>query len=88
VNRRIIVHSSLEGVSEILEGSDVTLSGELVGYDNTDYTVQWYYRLNGQGDYIPIEGATDLVYVYQITQENKANTYHLGVTVTEFADGQ
>ena len=82
--RKILVHSSAEGLKKIYAGMEVILTGELVGFEGLKYTLQWYYRENGQGDYIPIEGATGLTYTYIVTKENYRDTFYLGADVIEF----
>ena len=75
---------SPEGLKKIYAGMEVILTGELVGFEGLKYTLQWYYRENGQGDYIPIEGATGLTYTYIVTKENYRDTFYLGADVIEF----
>ena len=82
--RKVIVHSSLEGVEVVHEGDEVTLTGELIGYEGVDYRLQWYYRKDGTGDYIMIDGADQLTLSFRITKENFYNTYSLGVIVIDF----
>jgi hypothetical protein len=72
-------------VETVYAGMDVVLTGELIGFEGVEYSLQWYYKVNGEGDLIPIEGANDLTYTYQITRDNYRNTYHLGANITEFA---
>ena len=82
--RKVIVHSSLDGVENVYEGTKVTLTGELIGYDGLDYRLQWYFRKDGIGDYILIEGADQLTFTYRIDQENYRNSYYLGVFLMDF----
>ena len=84
VERKVIVHSSLDGVENVYEGTKVTLTGELIGYEGLDYRLQWYFRKDGIGDYILIEGADQLTFTYRIDQENYHNSYHLGVFLMDF----
>ena len=84
VERKILVHSSLEGVTEVAAGTEVVLTGELIGFEGVDYTLQWYCRVNGTGDFVPIEGAHDLTYVYEVNKDTYLNSYYLGASITEF----
>ena len=82
--RKVIVHSTLDGVDNVYEGTKVTLTGELIGYEGLDYRLQWYFRKDGIGDYILIEGADQLTFTYRIDQENYHNSYYLGVFLMDF----
>ena len=84
VERKVIVHSTLDGVEDVYEGTKVTLTGELIGYEGLDYRLQWYFRKDGIGDYILIEGADQLTFTYRIDQDNYRNSYHLGVFLMDF----
>ncbi len=68
--KEIIVHSSLEGMDLIPIDETVTLTAELIGFDDiADYTCQWQYSTDGV-NYVDIEGANDLTYQYQVNMEN------------------
>ena len=66
-------------------GSEVVLTGELIDYEGVNYSLQWYFRKNGQGDYIMIDGETGLTFTYRVTEATYSNSYHLGVIVMDFA---
>ena len=80
IERYIIVHSSVEGQKRIYTNSYVKLTAEPVGYDGTEYTVQWYYSPDGGDTQIPIPGANSLKYVYQINNENLHYIWSVKVT--------
>ena len=86
--RQIIIHSTLEGVEAVDEGTEVALTSELIGFEGLNYTLQWYYRPDDRGDYIPIPGATGSTYTYPATEETLRCTYYLGVAIMESSGGR
>ena len=69
-NRYVIVHSSIDGQKRVYRNTYVKMTAEPVGYEGTDYRVQWYYSPDGGATQIPIPGADKLTYVYQVNDEN------------------
>ena len=81
--RTIKVVSSLAGQEEVYEGTRVTLTATLTGFENDDYTMQWQYTPDGGQTVVDIEGANDSVYAYDITLENADYMWRLCVTLQD-----
>ena len=82
VERKVITHSSLEGLTEIYEQSYVVLTAELIGFEDTAYTVQWQFSPDGGETVIDIPGANELTYIYQINEANFQYIWSVKVVLT------
>ena len=79
-NRYVVIHSSIEGRKRVYVDTYVKLTAELFGYDENEYTVQWYYSPDQGVTKIPIPGENSLKYVYQINNENLHYIWSVEVT--------
>lgn len=80
--RSVNVTSTLWGMSSIPIGTEITLTAELINFQEDDIcTFQWQYQPD-EADYIDIDGANELTYTYQIDEENFYYTWRLTVLVT------
>ncbi len=77
--RTVRVISSLDGVSEVYSGTEVTLTAIPEGFDGIEYTVQWSY-VTPDGETHIISGANELTYTFRITSENAHYVYHVKLT--------
>ena len=79
--RELIIHSSLEGMDFVFEGTTVTYEAELVNFLAEDqYKIQWKYSEDGE-EFIDIEDANDLIYEYQIDMENASYTWRISIVL-------
>ena len=78
--RHIEIHCSIEGKKQVYTNSYVKLTAELFGYEDVEYTVQWYYSPDQGATQIPIPGANSLKYIYQINDENLNYIWSVEVT--------
>lgn len=77
--RRVNVLSDLSGSIE--EGDPVTLTGELIGFDDLDVAVQWQYN-DGSG-WHDVDNGSDMQYTFTATHETVTYAWRLAVTVNE-----
>lgn len=82
IPRSVRVRSSLEGMSSVEIGTEVTLSAELIGFDNTVIDLQWQYTEDGEV-WCDLENEKDITYKYLIDEENYLNQYRVLVNVIE-----
>ena len=80
--RTITVTSNLEGVEEVYEGTIVTLTATLTGFEDVEYVMQWQYTPDGGQSIVDIEGANSSEYSFPITVENSVYLWRLNVTIT------
>ena len=81
--RSVVVTSTLWGMLSIPFGTEITMTAELVNFQEDDIcTFQWQYRPEGSDTFIDIEGANELTYVYYIDKVNFYYTWRLTVLVT------
>ena len=82
--RSVVVTSTLWGMLSIPFGTEITMTAELVNFQEDDIcTYQWQYQPKGSDTFIDIEDANDLTYVYFINEENFYYTWRLTVLVTK-----
>ena len=85
-DRDIKVTAAWEG-EELYFGDLVTLTAELIGYENAVYIVQWQTSEDGV-NWTDVEGATELIYEFAVTEENCQNYWRLIVNVTGVLVGE
>ncbi len=81
--RQAIIHSSLEGKEFIYVGDEVTLTAELIGFDDVQVTLQWMYSDDGGKTFKPIEGANEQTYTYRVDKKNFYYIWQLVVSPTD-----
>ena len=67
-NMSIRVTSDLPSNQAIFEGTEVTLTAKLSGFEGKDYRLQWQYSTDHQ-NWIDQNGANELVYTYILNEE-------------------
>lgn len=85
VIRTISITSSIQGQTEVEDGTAVTLTAKLTGFENDVYTLQWKCSKDGGASVENIPGANGLQYTVTVTAENAAYLYALCVTVQDAA---
>jgi hypothetical protein len=80
-NLGVILHSNLEGLTEVEAGTEVVLTAEPVGFTGLKYTIEWEYE-KPDGTFVKIEGADSLIYKFRIDSENAQYVYHVILTPT------
>lgn len=62
-------------------GDIITLTGELIGFDDTEPSLQWQYD---DGDFwVDVEGASGLTHAFIATEETINYSWRLSVVVDE-----
>lgn len=82
VERSVKVVSSLEGVETVEEGTSITLTAELTGFDDVEYEIQWQQSTDGV-DWEDVDGANDIEYTFDITEETDGYLWRVGVFLSE-----
>lgn len=82
VERSVKVVSSLEGVETVEEGTSITLTAELTGFDDVEYEIQWQRSTDGT-DWEDVDGANDIEYTFDITEETDGYLWRVGVFTSE-----
>ncbi len=78
----VSIHSELAGMPIVVSGTPITMTANLTGFEEEEYTVQWYYSTDGI-ERIEIPGATDLQYTYNINRENVKYYWYIVVTTPD-----
>lgn len=81
--RTISITSSIQGQTQVEEGTVVTLTAKLTGFENDTYSLQWKCSTDGGASVQDIPGANGLSYSVAVTTENATYLYGLCVTVEE-----
>ena len=69
--RSVKLVSTLDGLTEIYEGTEIVMTVEISGFSEEDIaSVTWQYRPADEEDFYDIEGADGLTYTYPISAEN------------------
>ena len=79
--RTITVASSLAGEEAVYEGTAVTLTATLTGFENDEYTMQWQYTPDGGETVVDIEGANDAEYTFVLDATNIHYLWRMTVTL-------
>lgn len=82
VERSVKVVSSLKGVETVEEGTSVTLTAKLTGFDDVDYEIQWQRSEDGT-DWEDVDGANDTEYTFDITEETEGYLWRVSVSTSE-----
>lgn len=81
--RSICIYTSLNGVKQVREGTVVSLTAVLTGFENDAYTIQWQYSPDGGSTAVDIDGANKLTYAYRLTADNFGYMYRVVVHIAE-----
>jgi hypothetical protein len=83
-NRTIDIYIEFNG--DALELGDlVTLRGELHGYDNCTYSLQWQESLDDV-NFTDVEGETNLTYTFPLTEEKCVTFWRLAVRISDVTE--
>lgn len=82
VERSVKVVSSLKGVETVEEGTSVTLTAKLTGFDDVEYEIQWQRSEDGK-DWEDVDGANDTEYTFDITEETEGYLWRVSVSTSE-----
>ena len=80
VVRSITVTSSIAGLTEVREGTVVTLTASLVGFEGDNVALQWQYTPDGGATILDAEGASGAEISYSINPDNAGYLWRLKVT--------
>lgn len=82
--RKVTLTSTLEGLTEIEEGTEVTMTAEFSGFPEDEIVdIAWQYRPadDPEGEFRDIEGARGFTYTYQINAENVHHEWRIVLTL-------
>ena len=82
--RTVKLTSTLDGLTEIEEGTEVTITAEYSGFPEDEIVnISWQYRGEDDpdGDFHDIEGVTGFTYSYTINGENAHNEWRIALTL-------
>ena len=71
--RKVTLKSTLDGMTEIEEGTEVTLTAKYKGFQGDEITeIHWQYRPEDdpEGEFRDIDGTDGFTYTYQVNNEN------------------
>lgn len=83
--RAIRIDTNLGGMKQVKEGTVVSLTATLTGFEDDVYTLQWEYSPDGGNTAIAIAGANKRTYAYRLTAENFGYMYRLVVHIEDAA---
>ena len=83
--RSVSIYNELSGMSIVVVGTPITMTAQLTGFEDIDYTVQWYYSTDGVNR-IEISGANSLSYTYNINYTNVNYYWYVVVTTLDSAE--
>lgn len=82
VEKSVKVTSSLGGATVVEEGTPLTLTAHLTGYDDVEYELQWQQSEDGS-NWDDIEGENDLDYTVILTEDNAGYLWRVSVSDSE-----
>lgn len=82
IPRSVRVRSSLEGMTSVEIGTQVTLTAELVGFENVAVNLQWQSSEDGEA-WKNLENENGFTYEYLIDENNYMNQYRVMVDVID-----
>lgn len=82
IKRSVKVVSSLEGVEAVEEGTSITLTAKLTGFDDVEYEIQWQRSVDGT-NWEDVDGANGIEYTFDITEETDGYLWRVGVSTSE-----
>lgn len=87
VFRTVTVHNEMTGKRFVAAGSSNTLTAVLTGFEDTAYTVQWFYSVDGNAR-VEIPGATELTYTFTVNATNIDYYWYVCVIIPDTADAE
>ena len=80
--RTVRLVSTLDGLTEIEEGTEVTITAEFSGFMEDEIAdITWQYRSGEEEDFRTVDDAAGLVYTYAVTEENIHNEWRIVLTL-------
>ena len=80
--RKVKLSSTLEGLTEIDEGSWVVINAEISGFTADEIAeITWQYRAAEDEEFCDIEDAHDFMYIYPISSENVHYEWRIVLTI-------
>lgn len=79
--RTITVSSSVDGMREVYEGTEVVLTAEITGFEGEEVTYQWQITPDGGTTISDIEGATGASYAFVVDDSNAHCMWRVVVTI-------
>ena len=80
--RTVRLVSTLDGLTEIEEGTEVTITAEFSGFMEDEIAdITWQYRSVEEEDFRTVDDAAGLVYTYAVTEENIHNEWRIVLTL-------
>ena len=74
--------STLEGLTEIDEGSWVVINAEISGFTADEIAeITWQYRAAEDEEFCDIEDAHDFMYIYPVSSENVHYEWRIVLTI-------
>jgi len=80
--RKVKLTSSLEGLTEIAEGSWVVMNAEISGFTEDEIAdITWQYRASEDEEFSEIEGAKEFTYIYPVSVDNIHYEWRVVLTI-------
>ena len=82
--RKVRLVSTLDGMTQIEEGAEVTITAEFSGFMEDEIAdITWQYRTENDAEdaFRNIDGVNGLVYTYSVTDENVHNEWRIVLTL-------
>ena len=83
--RKVTLTSTLDGLTEIAEGTEITITAEFSGFTEDEIeTITWQYRTpGGRKSFRTIKNANDITYTYAVSAENIHNEWRIILTLKD-----
>lgn len=82
--RKVRLVSTLDGMTQIEEGTEITITAEFSGFMEDEIAdITWQYRTENDAEdaFRNIDGVNGLVYTYSVTDENVHNEWRIVLTL-------
>ena len=74
--RAIMLTSDWPAGEPAYAGTIITMTAELIGFENVDYTLQWQYSTDNK-EWTDIPGANDISYTFELNETTCMNTWRV-----------
>lgn len=82
VEKRVKITSSLDSTGTVEEGTQLTLTAHLTGFDDVEYEIQWQQSEDGT-NWDDIDGENDMEYTVVLTENNEGCLWRALVSTFE-----
>ena len=80
--RKVRLTSTLDGMTEIEEGAEVTITAEFSGFlEDEIVDILWQYRAEDDDAFCDIDEANGFVFTYSVSDENIHNEWRIVLTL-------